>query len=73
LLPAGVIGSVDYDEKKIFVNRTQDRIKSAPEFDNSLTADESYRGRLMETHISMDARGGAKADEALRVSSRRAC
>jgi hypothetical protein len=46
MLPAGVIRSVDHDDEKIFVNRTKEQIKNAPEFDDSLTADESYRGRL---------------------------
>jgi hypothetical protein len=46
MLPAGVVTSVDHDEETIFVNRTKDEIKSAPEFDDSLTQDEEYRGRL---------------------------
>ena len=46
MLPAGVIRSSDSDEKKVFVNRTKDQIKNAPEFDDSLTGDESYRTRL---------------------------
>ena len=46
MLPAGVIRSVDHDDEKLFVNRTKEQIKNAPEFDDSLTADESYRGRL---------------------------
>jgi hypothetical protein len=46
MLPAGVIRQVDHDDEKVFVNRTKDQIKDAPEFDDSLTADESYRGRV---------------------------
>ena len=46
MLPAGVIKSVDHDDEKIYVNRTKDQIKGAPEFDDSLTQDEKYRGRL---------------------------
>jgi hypothetical protein len=46
MLPAGVIWDVDHDEEKIFVDRTKDQIKNAPEFDDSLTGDEEYRGRL---------------------------
>ena len=46
MLPAGVISRADHDEEKVFVNRTKDQIKDAPEFDESLTADESYRTRL---------------------------
>lgn len=46
MLPAGVIRSADHDGEKVFVNRTKDQIKSAPEFDDSLTQDEAYRGEL---------------------------
>jgi len=46
MLPAGVISRTDHDEEKVFVNRTKDQIKDAPEFDESLTGDESYRARL---------------------------
>src|SRR5919197_6016859 len=33
LLPAGVIRDIDLDTETIFVNRTKDQIKNAPEFD----------------------------------------
>ena len=46
MLPAGVIRSVDQEDEKVYVNRTKDQIKDAPEFDDSLTVDEGYRGRL---------------------------
>jgi hypothetical protein len=46
MLPAGVVTSVDHDDEKIFVNRTKEQIKSAPEFDDSLAQDEEYRGQL---------------------------
>jgi hypothetical protein len=46
MIPAGVITSVDHEDETIFVNRTKDEIKSAPEFDDSLAEDEEYRGRL---------------------------
>ena len=47
MLPAGVIRDVDYDDEKIFVNRTKEQIKNAPEFERtSLTRDDEYRGRL---------------------------
>jgi hypothetical protein len=55
MLPAGVIRSADHDDEKVFVNRTKDQIKNAPEFDDSLTRDESYRGRLGSYY----GRGGA--------------
>jgi hypothetical protein len=46
MLPAGVIRDVDHDEKNVFLDRTKDQIKNAPEFDDSLIRDEQYRGRL---------------------------
>jgi hypothetical protein len=48
MLPAGTIMRVDHDDEKVFVNRTQDQIKSAPEFDESLYRDQAYRDRLGE-------------------------
>ena len=46
LLPVGVIQSADHTEEKVFVNRTKDQIKNAPEFDDSLKRDETYREEL---------------------------
>jgi hypothetical protein len=46
MLPAGVIKSADHDDETIFVDRTKDEIKNAPEFDDSLAQDDDYRGRL---------------------------
>ena len=46
MLPAGVVKSVDHDDETIFVDRTKDEIKNAPEFDDSLAHDDDYRGRL---------------------------
>jgi hypothetical protein len=47
MLPAGVVQRVDPESETIFVNRTKDEIKNAPEFDDS-TADVDYRNRLGE-------------------------
>ena len=46
LLPAGVIDTVDFESEKVFVRRAKDEIKNAPEYDDSLFADERYRGEL---------------------------
>lgn len=46
MLPAGVIQSVDHENEKIFVDRTKDEIKNAPEFEDSFVHDEDYRARL---------------------------
>jgi hypothetical protein len=47
LLPAGVVERVDLDTETVFVNRTKDEIKNAPEFDaDELRDDEGYRSRV---------------------------
>ena len=46
MLPAGVIRDVDPDAQTVFVNRTKDQIKNAPEFDESRYRDETYRSEL---------------------------
>jgi hypothetical protein len=45
MLPAGVVQRVDPENEMVFVNRTKDEIKNAPEFDEA-TADAEYRSRL---------------------------
>jgi hypothetical protein len=44
MLPAGVLRDVDLDSQTVFVNRTKDQIKNAPEFDETRFRDERYRG-----------------------------
>jgi hypothetical protein len=47
MLPAGVVDRVDLDAETIFVNRTKDEIKNAPEYDESRhREDDEYRSRL---------------------------
>jgi hypothetical protein len=46
ILPAGVIERVDLDTETVYVNRTKDEIKNAPEFDESRHADTAYRAEL---------------------------
>src|SRR5919112_4036227 len=41
MLPAGVVSRVDLDDEKVYVNRTKDQIKMAPEFDEDRYRDES--------------------------------
>jgi len=43
MLPAGVIQNVDLDARQVYVDRTKDEIKDAPEFDKDRYKDESYR------------------------------
>jgi ribosomal 30S subunit maturation factor RimM len=46
LLPAGVIARVDTEDEKVYVDRTKDEIKNAPEFDESNYRDTQYRDEL---------------------------
>ena len=46
MLPAGVIRDVDHDDEKIFVHRSKDEIKNAPEYDETMSTDDEYRDRL---------------------------
>jgi hypothetical protein len=46
MLPAGIIDRVDSANETVFVSRTKDEIKDAPEFDESSYRDEQYREEL---------------------------
>ena len=46
MLPAGVVDRVDLDAETVFVSRTKDEIKNAPEFDDTSRGDDQYRERL---------------------------
>ena len=46
LLPAGVIRDVDLDAQTVFVNRTKDQIKGAPEFDENRYRSDEYRNQI---------------------------
>ena len=59
LLPAGVVERVDTVEHKVYVDRTKDQIKAAPEYDQTVD-DAQYRERLggyyAETYNGPDTR-----------------
>ncbi|HEX7746661.1 MAG TPA: PRC-barrel domain-containing protein [Micromonosporaceae bacterium] len=46
MLPAGVVNRVDHEEQRVFVDRSKDEIKAAPEFDADTHADPAYRDKL---------------------------
>lgn len=46
MLPAGVVSGIDLPNHRVFVSRTKDQIKNAPEFDEALARDTAYRERL---------------------------
>src|SRR5262249_7617285 len=50
MLPAGVIDRVDPDDERVYVNRTKDQIKNAPEFDEARMEDPASRHQLGGYH-----------------------
>ena len=52
VLPAGVVDRVDHDDEQVFVNRSKDEIKDAPEFDADHYRETSYRDRLSGYYTS---------------------
>ena len=46
MLPAGLVERVDRDSKTVHVDRSQDEIKNAPEFDEEIYRDQTYRDQL---------------------------
>jgi hypothetical protein len=46
LLPAGTVNHIDHEEQKVYVDRTKDQIKSAPEFDSDMYTDPMYRDKV---------------------------
>ena len=55
MLPAGVVRDVDLDAQTVFVNRSKDEIKNAPEFDQDRYRDDAYKQDLGGYY----SRGGA--------------
>jgi hypothetical protein len=64
MLPAGVIQRVDEEEAKVWVDRTKDQIKNAPEFDESMLSDSGYRDEL-GTYYGPGGRGYRDAGESI--------
>jgi hypothetical protein len=56
LLPAGIVERVDREEDKVYVDRTKDEIKDAPEFDDDAYRDEDYRSSVGEYYGTRTAR-----------------
>jgi hypothetical protein len=46
LIPAGAINHVDPDEQIVYVDRTKDQIKHAPEYDEVKAAESDYREHI---------------------------
>jgi hypothetical protein len=48
MLPAGTISRVDRKDRKVYVFRSKDEIKSAPKFDKEAYPDQAYRDSLAD-------------------------
>ncbi len=46
ILPAGVVDRVDRDDERVYVSRTKEQIKSAPELGEHTLADDTHRDEL---------------------------
>ncbi|MEV7013123.1 PRC-barrel domain containing protein [Streptosporangium sp. NPDC051022] len=46
VLPAGTVTRIDAQERKVYVARTKDEIKQAPEFDETTYREPAYRADL---------------------------
>ena len=62
ILPAGVIDGIDETEEVVFVNRTKDEIKHAPEFDETMLRDESYH-RSIGSYYGAGGQGSRSGDD----------
>jgi hypothetical protein len=46
LIPAGVVNHIDHEDQKVYVDRSKDQVKSAPEYDADSATDPVYRDKL---------------------------
>jgi hypothetical protein len=56
LLPAGIVDRVDRGDEKIYVDRSKDEIKNAPEFDEDAYRDEGYRATVGDYYVTRSGR-----------------
>jgi hypothetical protein len=63
MLPAGVLNRVDPESETVFVDRTKDEIKNAPEFDAATYREQAYRDQLGGHYGSQ--RPSARGDDVL--------
>jgi len=62
LLPAGVVQRIDLDSETVFVDRTKDEIKDAPEFDETNYRGNEYRSRIGDYYYGRTTAGGMSED-----------
>jgi hypothetical protein len=46
LIPAGTVSHIDHTDRKVFVDRTKDQVKSAPEFDADMYMEPNFRDKV---------------------------
>ncbi|HET6951914.1 MAG TPA: hypothetical protein VFI47_16150 [Acidimicrobiales bacterium] len=56
MIPAGVIGRIDHDERKVYVSLTEDQIKRAPDYEEARREQEAYRQELADYYEGARAR-----------------
>ncbi|MEV8638822.1 PRC-barrel domain containing protein [Streptosporangium sp. NPDC051023] len=61
LLPAGTVTQIDPQARRIYVSRTKDEIKSAPEFDEANFKERVYRDTVGEYYGRFPFGGGPGA------------
>jgi hypothetical protein len=55
LLPAGVVNNLDPDNHRVFVSCTKSEVRSAPDYDAELRAEEEYRQEVARAFSASDA------------------
>jgi hypothetical protein len=60
LLPAGVVQRVDLDTETVFVTRTKDEIKNAPEFDEATYRSDAYRTQVGDYYTGSSRTTGVR-------------
>ena len=71
LLPAGVVDRIDAEEERLFVGRTRDEIKNAPEFDPDQGPTQTYRRGIASYYAAADAGMTRSRRAPRRAASRR--
>lgn len=46
MIPAGTVTHIDHSERTVYVDRTKEQVKSAPEFDAELYTEAAYRDKV---------------------------
>jgi hypothetical protein len=61
MLPAGIVSGINHEKRTVMVDRTKEQIKNAPEFDDSMVNNTTYRNSLGDYYGEKGA--GWKSDQ----------